>query len=380
MNQYILLRAIRYVLLLFFMTGQAMAATAPAAAGADRDRITKTLTDYMEGTANGEPEKLKQAFHPDFKLYAVTEDNELLIRSGEQYIEQIKSGEKIRRIGNIVSIDIENNAATAKVEILMPNFRLYTDYFLLLKYAGSWKIVQKSYTWKSVPKQQSRILFVTSNQHTYGNTKISAANHFEEIVIAYDVFRKNGYAVDFVSPDGGAIPVGYVDTSNPTQKEHLYDASFMALLKNTLKPEQINASEYQAVYFSGGGAAMFGVAENEKIQNIAGTIYENGGVVSAICHGTAGIVNLKNRDGAFIFANKKVTGFPDIFEDTKAEYYKAFPFSIDKEVSKNGGNFVYSKRWGDNFFIVDGNVITGQDPTATVSVAQEVIKNLQRQN
>ena len=380
MNQYILFRAILYVFLFFCMTGQAMAATAPTVADADRDQITKTLTVYMEGVANGEPEKLKKAFHPDFNLYTITEDNELLIRSGEQYIAQIKLGEKIRRIGNIVSIDIENNVATAKVEILMPNFRLYTDYFLLLKYAGSWKIVQKSYTWKAVPKQKNRILFVTSNQHTYGNTKISAANHFEEIVIAYDVFRKNGYAVDFVSPDGGAIPVGYVDTSNPTQKEHLYDASFMALLKNTLKPEQINASEYQAVYFSGGGAAMFGVAENEKIQNIAGTIYENGGVVSAICHGTAGIVNLKNRDGAFIFANKKVTGFPDIFEDTKAEYYKAFPFSIDKEVGKNGGNFVYSKKWGDNFFIVDGNVITGQDPTATVSVAQEVIKNLQRQN
>lgn len=380
MNQYILFRAILHVFLFFCMAGQAIAATAPAVADADRDQITKTLTDYMEGVANGEPTKLKKAFHPDFNLYTITEDNELLIRSGEQYIAQIKLGEKIRRIGNIVSIDIENNVATAKMEILMPNFRLYTDYFLLLKYAGSWKIVQKSYTWKAVPKQKNRILFVTSNQHTYGNTKISAANHFEEIVLAYDVFRKNGYAVDFVSPDGGAIPVGYVDTSNPTQKEHLYDASFMALLKNTLKPEQINASEYQAVYFSGGGAAMFGVAENEKIQNIAGTIYENGGVVSAICHGTAGIVNLKNRDGAFIFANKKVTGFPDIFEDTKAEYYKAFPFSINKEVSKNGGNFVYSKRWGDNFFIVDGNVITGQDPTATVSVAQEVIKNLQRQN
>lgn len=380
MNQYILLCAILRVFLLFCMAGPAMAAITPAAAGADRERITKTLTDYMEGTANGEPDKLKKAFHPDFKLYAVTEGSELMIRSGQQYIADIKSGEKIKRIGRIVSIDVENNAATAKVEILTPNFRLYTDYFLLLKYAGSWKIVQKSYTWKAVPKQQNRILFVTSNQHTYGNTKISAANHFEEIVIAYDVFRKNGYAVDFVSPDGGAIPVGYVDTSNPTQKEHLYDSSFMALLKNTLKPEQINASEYQAVYYSGGGAAMFGVAENKIIQNIAGTIYENGGVVSAVCHGTAGIVNLKNRDGAFIFANKKVTGFPDIFEDTKAAYYQAFPFSIDKEVRKNGGNFVYSKNWGDNFFIVDGNIITGQDPTATASVAQEVIKNLQRYN
>lgn len=108
----------------------------------------------MDGTANGEPAKLKQAFHPDFKLYTVTEDNELLIRSGEQYIAEIKSGEKMKRIGRIVSIDVENNAATAKVEILMPNFRLYTDYFLLLKYADSWKIVQKSYTWKAVPKQQ----------------------------------------------------------------------------------------------------------------------------------------------------------------------------------------------------------------------------------
>jgi len=147
-----------------------------------------------------------------------------------------------------------------------------------------------------------------------------------------------------------------------------------------LKPGQVNASDYQAVYYSGGGAAMFGVAENTSIQNIANTIYANGGVVSAICHGTAGIVNLKNRDGTFIFANKKITGFPDIFEDTKAEYYKAFPFSIDKEVSKNGGNFVYTKKWGDNFFIVDGNIVTGQDPTATASVAQEVIKNLQRRN
>lgn len=106
MNQYILLRAILYIFLSFCMTWQAKAATAPAASGADRDRITATLTDYMQGTANGEPAKLKQAFHPDFKLYAVTEDNELLIRSGEQYIAAIKPGEKIKRIGRIVSIDV----------------------------------------------------------------------------------------------------------------------------------------------------------------------------------------------------------------------------------------------------------------------------------
>lgn len=222
--------------------------------------------------------------------------------------------------------------------------------------------------------QGHKILFVTSNQHTYGTTKISAANHFEEIVIAYDVFRKSGYVVDFVSPQGGAIPLGYLDTSNAVQKEHLYNPAFMNLLKNTLRPGQVKAADYQAVYYSGGGSAMFGIAENKEIQDIAAAIHARGGVVSAICHGTAGIVNLKGKDGKSLFSNRKVTGFPDSFEDTSAAYYKTFPFSIDKEVTKNGGQFVYSKKWADNFFVVDGRIVTGQDPSATAAVAREVIK------
>lgn len=226
--------------------------------------------------------------------------------------------------------------------------------------------------------QAHKILIVTSNQHTYGNTNLSAANHFEEIVIAYDVFRKHGYVVDVVSPQGGAIPLNYIDTANATQKAYLYDAQFMGLLKNTRQPRQIRASDYRAVYYSGGGSAMFGVADNKDIQDIATAIYRSGGVVSAICHGTAGIVNLKNIDGSSLLTGRKITGFPDLFEDTDAEYYKAFPFSIDKEVGRQGGQFVYSKKWAANFYIADGNIITGQDPSATVSVAREVIKAVQR--
>ncbi len=111
----------------------------------------------------------------------------------------------------------------------------------------------------AVPLQGSKILFITSNQHTYGDTTLNTANHFAEIVVAYDIFKRHGIAVDFVSPNGGAIPLGYIETSNPTQKDHLYNADFMAKLKNTLKPGQVRAADYQAVYYSGGGAAMFGV-------------------------------------------------------------------------------------------------------------------------
>ncbi len=226
----------------------------------------------------------------------------------------------------------------------------------------------------AAPQRDSKILFITSNQHTYGDTKLNTANHFAEIVIAYDIFRKQGYVVDFVSPRGGAIPLGYIETSNTIQKAYLYDAAFMGLLKNTFKPEHVRAADYTAVYYSGGGAAMFGVADHPTLQGIAVAVYENGGVISAVCHGTAGLAHLKNSDGKAIFANRKVTGFPDLFEDTKAAYYKTFPFSIGDEIKKHGGNFVYSPKWGDGFHVVDGNIITGQDPSSTAAVAEQVIK------
>ena len=115
-------------------------------------QITETIMNYIDGTANGEPEKLRKAFHPDFNLYAVSDKDSLIIRSGEKYISNIKPGEKSNRLGRIISIDVENNAAMAKAEIVIPNWRIFTDYFLLLKYQGSWKIVQKSYTWRAYPK------------------------------------------------------------------------------------------------------------------------------------------------------------------------------------------------------------------------------------
>ncbi len=228
----------------------------------------------------------------------------------------------------------------------------------------------------SEQKKQERILFVTSNQHTYGNTNINASNHFAEIVLAYDVFVKNGYIVDFVSPKGGAIPIGYITTSDSIQKKYLYDNNFMNLLKHTKSPQELKASDYKAIYYSGGGSAMFGVAENINIQNIATEIYKNNGVVSAICHGTAGIVHLKNEQGEPLYQNKKISGYPDLFENKSAQYYQTFPFSIEETIKENNGNFIYSKKQSDNFSVVDGKFITGQDPSASASVAQNVINTI----
>ncbi len=222
------------------------------------------------------------------------------------------------------------------------------------------------------------ILFIVSNQHTYGNTAMNTANHFAEIVLAYDVFVRNGYHVDFVSPEGGAIPIGYLQTSDTIQKRYLFDADFMNKLKTTRLASDIDPKQYQAVYYGGGGAAMFGVPEDKAIQDISRTVYENKGVVSAICHGTAGIAHLKTSDGNYIYAGKRVNGFPDIFENKDAAYYKTFPFSIEELIKERGGNFSYSKEGWDDYYLVDGRLITGQDPTASASVAAEVIKALEQ--
>ena len=139
----------------------------------------------------------------------------------------------------------------------------------------------------AAPRHGSKILFITSNQHTYGDTKLNTANHLAEIVAAYDNVKKHGYVVDFVSPSGGAIPLGYIETSNKIQKDLLYN---------------------------------------------------------------------------------------DLFEDTKAPYYKTFQFPIGNEINKHGGKFVHSQKYGESFHVVDGNIITGQDPSSSAVVAEQVIK------
>lgn len=223
---------------------------------------------------------------------------------------------------------------------------------------------------------QNKILFVTSNQDFYGNTKIPTANHFEEIVVPYDIFIKAGYTVDFISPKGGAIPIGYINTSDSLQKEYLYNGWFMDKLEHTMKPTEIIADNYAAIFYSGGGAAMFGVAEDITIQKMARTIYNKNGVISAICHGTAGIAYLKDEDGKSLYAGRKITGYPDELENKNAEYYKAFPFSINNIIKQNKGNFIYSKNGGDSFYSVDGRFITGQDPSSADNVANEVVSIL----
>ena len=149
------MKLLKILLIVFVFTGTISVKAQKTTSQSEIAQITKTIMDYIDGTANGEPEKLKRAFHPDFNLYTIANDT-LWIRSGKKYVSNVKQGRKSNRIGRIISIDYEKDAAVAKAEIVIPNWRIFTDYFLLMKYKGSWKIVQKSYTYRPFPKTEKK--------------------------------------------------------------------------------------------------------------------------------------------------------------------------------------------------------------------------------
>ena len=115
----------------------------------ETEQITETLMDYIEGSTNGQPNRLNKAFHPDLDLYYMY-DREFRTWSGKAYIEDTKEGEPTGETGKILLIDYENNIATAKVLISHPeNNTPYVDYLMLMKINGHWKIIHKMFTQKT---------------------------------------------------------------------------------------------------------------------------------------------------------------------------------------------------------------------------------------
>lgn len=112
----------------------------------DHELITETLEKYIEGSTNGKPKLLEEAFHPDLQLYYIHNDS-VKTWSGKDYILSTKEGEPTGESGKILDIDYTNDAAVAKVEISHPESKYpYIDYFMLLKTDDKWLIIHKMFT------------------------------------------------------------------------------------------------------------------------------------------------------------------------------------------------------------------------------------------
>ncbi len=345
--------------------------------------IQQVLRDYIEGTSYNNKQQIAKAFNPAADLLLEKAGQAFTKVAVTEYLDWYKpenQGKFNGRIGEILQIDVSGDLATAKVEIIIPRQqRRFNDVFLLKNVDNKWQIISKAAAQQASNQNGVRILFIVSSAHFHGTSKLPAGASFSEIVNAYHSFKQAGYTVDFVSPEGGAVPLSYIDTSNELYKNHLYDSEFMFALKNTKKASQLAAKDYRAVHYIGGSNAMYGVADNAEISRLVMDIYEqHKGIISAVCHGTAGIVHLKTKDGKYLVDGKRISGYPEDFEKTTAEYFKHFPFLIKQTVLNRNGTFHFGKP--DVAYIeVDGRIVTGQNYQSSALVAEAIIKQLQQE-
>ncbi|ALZ74905.1 type 1 glutamine amidotransferase domain-containing protein [Rheinheimera sp. F8] len=231
----------------------------------------------------------------------------------------------------------------------------------------------------ATPGASGRVLFVLSSQKFHGNSTLPASISFGEVVHAWDTFHGAGFAVDFVSPAGGAVPID-PKVLGPRLTERLQDQRIMAGLSKTHTPDQIDASRYRAVYYVGGSNAMYQVVDDVRLQRISRHIYEqNGGVISAVCHGTAGIVKLKLSNGQYLLAGKKVTGYPEDYEDKTAAYFQHLPFPMRQTIEAHGGLFKAPDP-EKPYIEIDGRLVTGQNYPSAPLVASAVVQILTQQS
>lgn len=216
-----------------------------------------------------------------------------------------------------------------------------------------------------------KILFVVTNHENLGNTGEKTGFYLSELTHPWEILKNAGYEIDFVSPNGGKAPIDGLDLNDPVNKMFM-DSSDLQKINDTLSPEKINPKEYTAIHYVGGHGTMWDFPDNYQIQKIASEIYENGGVVSAVCHGPAGLVNLKLSNGDYLVTGKKVNSFTNEEEIAK-KLDKVVPFMLETKLRERGALFEKSDLWQEHVTI-DGRLVTGQNPASAKRLGEEILK------
>jgi putative intracellular protease/amidase len=149
-----------------------------------------------------------------------------------------------------------------------------------------------------------KVLIVLTSHSSLGNTGKETGFYLPEASHPVAVFDRVGFTVEYVSPQGGKAPMIGIDLDDPLNAAFLNSPDKMAQVENTLHPAQINPAEYDAIFYAGGHGTMWDFPENADLASIAAAIYEQGGVVGAVCHGPAGLVNIQLANGDYLVAGR----------------------------------------------------------------------------
>lgn len=219
------------------------------------------------------------------------------------------------------------------------------------------------------------ILHVVTNVGHYDDPSHPTGLWLSELVHAWEIFEERGFQQAIVSPQGGRSPLEPRSLKFPTYdkvtKTWHADPERMALLENTLSPDDIDTTDYDAIYFTGGHAVMYDFPDSESLQRITREMWEQGKVISSVCHGYCGLLNTTLSDGSLLVTGRKITGFA-WQEEVLARVDKQVPYNAEDEMKKRGADYQKAKLPFVSYAITDGRLVTGQNPGSAKETAQKV--------
>lgn len=218
------------------------------------------------------------------------------------------------------------------------------------------------------------ILVVATSTSDYAKAGYRTGLWLSELTHFVDAVRDAGREVEIVSIAGGQIPLDPESLKTPmllqggTAKRYR-DRGYMDQLRDTRSIVEVNADDYDAIYLTGGHGVMFDFPD--ALAGLVGEFAAQDKVVSAVCHGPAGLLNAQV-DGKPLLQGKNVTGYSWL-EEQAVRRSSVVPFSLQDELARRGGSYSKARVPMMEHVVVDGKLVTGQNPTSAKGVAKAVL-------
>ncbi len=222
-----------------------------------------------------------------------------------------------------------------------------------------------------------KILMVLTSHDQLGNTGKKTGFWLEEFAAPYYVFTDAGVEVTLASPKGGQAPID-PKSDDPNQQtapmtRFKQDPATQKVLANTVKLADVKADDYDTVFYSGGHGPMWDLVDNQTSIALIEAFYNSGKPVAAVCH-APGVFHKVTYQGQPLVKGKRVTGFTNT-EEEAVKLTKVVPFLVEDELRRLGGLFEKTDDWLP-FAVVDGRLVTGQNPASSTAGATELLRLL----
>jgi putative intracellular protease/amidase len=210
------------------------------------------------------------------------------------------------------------------------------------------------------------VLFIVTSASVIGPYNRQTGFFFPEVAHPFQELDRSGIAVEFSSPLGGKPPEDGFDAADSTQTSFLETKAYRRLSRSR-KLSDVDVLDYDAVFIPGGLGPMVDITGNPEVQDTVRRAWDAGLIVAAVCHGPSAFLGVTLDDGSPLVRGRKLTAFSDAEEDGYAD--KDVPFDLEAALREEGALYEATDPWHPKL-VVDGRLITGQNPQSGTVVGQ----------